>query len=564
MKTKIIIFSICMLMVFTAIFPAAGNTTTNKNLNTKEIKETYVGSEEDWWRMRSHDSQRTGFSNSFAPNTNHISWSYTSGEFIDLSSAAVVDNRLYIGTIGYYSRGEPRFKMLTLKERYDSQEKPSFSSKFNKNPESNSQMQSSQILCLDSNNGQYLWSTSLYGYAESSPAVVDDKVYLTTTDDYLEFGQIYCLNAITGDVLWQSSIGTPLFSSPAVYDGKVFITVFDWNYVAGRIICYNADDGNIIWSRTLSIFEYSWLASPVAAVGKVFITTWNEYTYAGRVHCYDADDGTTIWSKPYYMVIPDYATSAYKDGKLYVPVFDYNSENGRLLCLNADDGNNIWSYHFGSWEYCYVSSPSFGYGNVYVATNDDLQYTGPIYCLNANDGNLIWENTVDDWPFTSPAVADSKIYLAYDIAGIKCYDALLGDLLWDYSIGNCYSSPAITNGHLYVATTNGDIYAFEDALIIDKIMGGILNAKIIILNDGDSVLNDISWTIHVTGGTLIPVDKYAEGTIPRLEAGISKLKIVFPVFGLGKIKIKATATIPGLTSIKKEVDGFALGPLIIV
>ena len=54
-----------MLMVFTAIFPVAGNTTTNKNLNTEEMKETYVGSEEDWWRMRSHDSQRTGFSNSF-------------------------------------------------------------------------------------------------------------------------------------------------------------------------------------------------------------------------------------------------------------------------------------------------------------------------------------------------------------------------------------------------------------------------------------------------------------------------------------------------------------------
>lgn len=567
MIKKIVIFGICILMVFITIFPVAGNTTTNENKSsfTKETLETYEGSEEDWWRMRSHDAQRTGFSTSFAPNTNHISWSYSSGNGIDLSSVAVVDDKLYIGTMGAMQRGEFGFKMLAVQDRFYNQAKPSFSSKINKNLESTLQMQSSQIICIDSNNGQYLWDTSLFGYAESSPAVVDGRVYLTTTDEWLETGQIYCLNAMTGGILWQSSIGTPLFTSPAVADGKVFITIFDWYSLAGKVICYDADDGHIIWNRPMSFFEYSWLSSPVIGDGKVYITTWNEYIYEGRVYCYNANDGATIWTKPYYFIMPDMATSAYKDEKLYVPVFDFNTESGFLYCYNANDGSQIWSYPFASWEYSMVSSPSFGYENVYVATNNDLQYTGSIYCFNAIDGSLIWCNTIGDWPFTSPAVADLKIYLAFEYEGINCYDALLGDLLWDYSIGTIfYSSPAVASERLYIASIDGVVYAFEDVLKIGRIMGGILNVKMNILNDGESELNNISWTIHVTGGSYILIDKFAEGTIPRLAAGRSKLAIAFPVFGLGKITIEGTVTMPGLNVIKKKVDGFALGPLIIV
>ena len=542
-------------------FPIIKNIITNeeKNLN---YKETNVGSSVDWWRMRSHDPQRTGFSSSIAPNTNHISWSYSTGNAIDLSSAAIVENKIYIGTMGSYFKGESMFKMLSLEDRLTSQ-KPSFSLNFYKNQGSNPTGQSGQVLCLDSNNGDFKWSTSVSGYVESSPVVVDEKVYLTTTDEFLETGRVYCLNAITGDIYWEHSIGSPLFSSPVVYDGKVFITVLEWEYFSGKIICYDADNGNLIWSHPMSAFEYSWLSSPVAADEKVFISSFNELTFEGRVHCYNAEDGGIVWSNSYYNTMPDIATSAYMDDKLYVPLLDFNIGKGKLMCFNANDGGDIWSYYFGDQEYCMVSSPSFGYGNVYVATNDDMYYSGSVYCLNALDADLIWSKTVNDWPFTSPVVADEKIYVAYEYEGLICYDAFLGDFLWYSSIGSCYSSPAVAKECLYIASFDGVIYAFEDQLKIEKIMGGILNTKIKITNDGDIELNNISWTISVTGGSYIPVDKYAEGTISSLDAGESKFKIAFPVFGLGKIEIQATATLPNLNVIKKKVDGFALGPIII-
>jgi len=51
----------------------------------------------DWWPMRGHDLNHTGYSTSTAPNTNKTIWIYTTGEVV-CSSPAVADGKVYVGS----------------------------------------------------------------------------------------------------------------------------------------------------------------------------------------------------------------------------------------------------------------------------------------------------------------------------------------------------------------------------------------------------------------------------------------------------------------------------------
>ena len=84
------------------------------------------------------------------------------------------------------------------------------------------------------------WSYTTGNYVESSPAVVNGRVYVGSDD-----GKVYCLNATTGARLWSYTTGGPVKSSPAVADGRVYVGSDDYNVYA-----LNATTGARLWSYT--------------------------------------------------------------------------------------------------------------------------------------------------------------------------------------------------------------------------------------------------------------------------------------------------------------------------
>jgi parallel beta-helix repeat protein len=150
------------------------------------------------WPMFHHNLEHTGFTESPAPNTNHLLWTYTTGSRV-FSSPAVADGKVYVGSEDY------------------------------------------NVYCLDASNGAYIWSYATGGPVYySSPAVADGKVYVGSED-----GNVYCLDALAGEYIWSTLIGGGdggVSSSPAVADGVVFIGSFDGNvYAFGDVIRYPED-----------------------------------------------------------------------------------------------------------------------------------------------------------------------------------------------------------------------------------------------------------------------------------------------------------------------------------
>ena len=166
--------------------------------------------------------------------------------------------------------------------------------------------------------------------------------------------------------------------------------------------------------------------------------------------------------------------------------------------------------------------------------------------------------------WSSPLIADGKLYVGSNDKKLYCLDLETGDKIWDYTTGGTLSrgSPSIVDGTVFMGSYDGKMYAFADPIEIE-IKGGILGVRADITNTGDIDFTGINWSISVKGGILKMIDVSAEGTID-IDSGDTVPVKASPVFGLGKITVIATATVPGKGTITRTADGFVLVFLVIL
>jgi outer membrane protein assembly factor BamB len=157
------------------------------------------------------------------------------------------------------------------------------------------------IYALDALSGSKIWNYKMNEpsrYMDSSPAIVDEHVYVGGRDD------IYCFDALTGDKIWNYSIPgvRSSGSSPAVANGHVYV-----GSIGGNVYAFNASTGAQIWNATGGSSS-----SPAVAGGAVYLGD----SYG--ILALNASTGTKIWnytfpSVEYYML----SSPAIVDGVVY-------------------------------------------------------------------------------------------------------------------------------------------------------------------------------------------------------------------------------------------------------
>jgi len=267
-----------------------------------------------------------------------------------------------------------------------------------------------------------LWQTNVFAFITSSPAVVDNRVFVT---DYI--GNLVCLNASTGDKIWTSS-GQ---GSPAVVDGVV--------YVGHDVItAYNASNGEKIWSdQTL----YGSGGSSPAVVNGIVYTS-----FFGR-HAYNASTGAKIWSQTSDELL---SAPAVSNDVVYFGGYS-------LLAVNASTGTEIWRYapQINTAQTYRAGSPCIEGGYVYVGLSDSF------YCLDATTGKKVWDNPKGAFG-SSPAVSNGIVYFGSQDFNVYALNASTGSKIWNYSTGYLVdSSPAVADGAVYVGSGDGNLYAFN-------------------------------------------------------------------------------------------------------
>ena len=123
-----------------------------------------------------------------------------------------------------------------------------------------------------------IWSVSIRGTTESSPAIADGVAYVVGGDH-----RAHALSMMDGEESWVSD-GAAYVGSPAYADGLVFVLGRDFSVSA-----LDAADGAIRWRSGDSIYP---LSSPLVLDGLVVAGTPD-----GLV-AFDAVTGTTRWTLP--------------------------------------------------------------------------------------------------------------------------------------------------------------------------------------------------------------------------------------------------------------------------
>ena len=353
--------------------------------------------------------------------------------------------------------------------------------------------------CLDAATGAEIWRYENIG----DP--IDDGMHVEGERAYLASDSIWCLDALTGDRIWAFGTGGEwgFNGPPTVYEDRVF--VYDWTY--SIVYALNLETGTELWSTDTLLFCAS---TPTAWNGLVFVPSTG-----GLFHAFSTETGETEWVTDGFGTFWD-SSPTIVDGEIYI-----GSWNGSLYRIDALTGSVINEFTYGGLEYI-ESTP---------AIHDDFVYFGLddyFYCVDRFSGVLQWEFDIgNDYLHASPGVADGLVFWG-DHDGtpkdstvlIHAVDALTGTEVWNYTIEGTWkgvlSSPAITDGVMYIGAGDGNLYAFGTGLKYtyreDFFYAAVGSNELIVTSfDGGVVVaaDTINFTVTQTGITLEPSSRLA-------------------------------------------------------
>lgn len=358
------------------------------------------------------------------------------------------------------------------------------------------------------------WKAALPGKGHSSPVVFGERIYVTTCLEESGDRLLLCLNARDGSERWRRTVLTTKLerkhrlnsfaSSTPVTDGRhVWVTFLDYPNMV--VVCYDAD-GKEVWRRSpgklLSV--HGFCTSPVLHKGLVILNgdqdaqaylvaldkaTGKEVWRADRpnrtrsyctpiliespskpgvtqlvlggskcVASYDADTGKQLWllDGPTEQYV---ASLVYTDDVLFLTT---GFPEFHLMGIRPDGSGNITGTPHVAWHIphsenkngkyaSYVPSPLAAVGHFFVVS--DLGWLG---CVEARSGRRLWNERLGKHHSASPVLVGGHLLLPDDdgvtwvVKASPKFELVRKNMLGE----ECYASPAVANGCLYMRTLN--------------------------------------------------------------------------------------------------------------
>jgi len=332
------------------------------------------------------------------------------------------------------------------------------------------------------------WRLSLPGRAGATPAVWDDRIFLTSVDgdDLL----LLCVGT-DGKERWRQVVGSgnkaarddegdSASPSPCT-DGKHV-----WSFMGtGDLGCYTVD-GKKVWHIDLQErfgefdIQFGMSSTPVLHDGRLLIQLIHgsmQNEAAGEpalVAALDAATGKTLWETPRKVGAVAESRHSYASAILYD--FDGLTQlithgGDYTIAYDPATGKEIW--RLGSYNpkdspsynafLRFVASPGIGPGIVVCPTAK----RGPVYAIRPDakgkvplDGDaVLWSLDKGTPDVPTPLVYDGLVYLCDENGVLRCVDAKTGE---EYYMERTHgvkhrASPVYADGHIYLTARDGRI-----------------------------------------------------------------------------------------------------------
>ena len=276
------------------------------------------------------------------------------------------------------------------------------------------------------------WKVSV-GFGDSTPALVADKLYVSTRqgDDEVTL----CLDARSGKEVWNDKYAAQAVtgaaakhpgprSSPAVADGKV-VTLG----VGGVVSCLDAASGKLVWRKDpfpQVVPRFFAAYSPIIVDGMAIAHLGG--AGKGAVIAFDLATGNEKWR--WAGEGPDYGSAAVLT-VAGVKQIATPTEKG-LVGLAVADGKLLWQVAFAPVKMTYNAATPIIEGQtvIYGGKGRGMKALKIEKQGDAFVANELWSNSDVGLQFSTPVLKDGLLFGLSDAGKFFCINAKTGKTAW--------------------------------------------------------------------------------------------------------------------------------------
>lgn len=313
-----------------------------------------------------------------------------------------------------------------------------------------------RTIALDRHTGQRVWEYANGGPSGSTPAVAEELVIFVTRP-----GLVAALDRHAGALRWQTNLKHAILASPIVVDGTVYIG--DAN---NRVYALDAATGRQRWVFT----AMDWIVSAVAYAGdRIIVTSQSSLLYGigsktGRQRLiYDTGLGRHITTSPvirgnwaYFgsfggrVWAIDWQTTVYPFERAML-FWKTNFYLWGMLSKPPIQKGTVWNRRVGGDV---MHTPATAHDMVYATTSQEK-----VVALDAVTGVKRWSVALDVEATAAPIVAGTALLIGTR-KGVVALDAHSGQRLWNFQAGGAITgSPVVVGDTMYVVSDDGTLYA---------------------------------------------------------------------------------------------------------
>ncbi len=297
------------------------------------------------------------------------------------------------------------------------------------------------------------WKTAIPGKGWSSPAILEDRIWVTTATDAGRSLRAVAVDRESGKIVVDVEVfrleragvvhekNSHASPTPVLEGDRVYAHFGPQGTAALK------RDGEVVWKTRLGYAQGHGPGGSPALYEDLLI-----------IDC----DGTDVQ----YVVALDKASGAVRWRQNRAGMMEYSTplvlrgagqdqvvtvSGGRTFAYEPRTGKQLWSVGYGD-GFSNVPRPVFGKGLVYICTG----FYQPELLAVRLDGKIAWR--VGRAPLTSsPLLVGDEIYMVNDNGIAACMDARTGREHWRQRLESSYSaSPVFADGKIYWLSEEGD------------------------------------------------------------------------------------------------------------
>ena len=340
---------------------------------------------------------------------------------------------------------------------------------------------------------ELLWTFKAQDMIESTAAILDNTMYLGTSDGYL-----YAINTQTGKSIWKYKADAPIKSSPSIHNGIIYFGDGDgifhavdiatrqkkWQYTTdgeivssanfagdrvlfgsydGFLYCLNQEDGDLVWK-----FETEGYVHGTPGIWtQVVNETGNPDDYVIVTGCdsylriININDGTQkqqvelgayVGASP---AILNTNTDTSTESEVRAYCGTYGNE---VLGVDLISGKIAWRYEHPVRKFPFFASAAVTEDLVIIGGRDKI-----VHALSPEKGEPQWTFTAKSRIESSPVIVGKRVFFGTTRGLFIALDITTGDQVWKFETGSpIIASPSVANGRIYIGTEDGILYCFGE------------------------------------------------------------------------------------------------------